>query len=221
MKQLILLFLTLCLVCSCTPTPVDTTPVLQNPAEETVHRFLQALEAFDTDRAEDLLLLESQEAAEFFLGLDDRGFALYSEVSFDTPSLPLYLQYAAGKMTHQITSSQEDEGGMRVKAYVKWVDGSSLLVSAYGAFRDAALAAGLNGTPYPELSPFIDGRVVNAVHENAPLMKERVIAFALEEQNGQWKIRFESELSSLFCGSLFDDPKGLEEAMEAVGVPMN
>ncbi len=221
MKRLIPVLLTLLLLFSCAPAPQSSLPLPEDPAEQAAELFLRALEAFDTDGAESLLMLEKDEAESFFLGLDDRAFSLYNEVSFDTDSLPLYLQYAAGKMTHRITSSQREGKTAAVKAYVKWVDGSALLSSAYGAFKDATLAAGLNETDYPQLAPFIDSFVVSAVHEDAPQMKESVISFSLEEQNGQWKIRFQSELSSLFCACLFDDPKGLEQAMEAVGVPMS
>lgn len=222
MKRILLFFLTLVLLASCTPAPQESAPLPEDPAERTVELFLRALEEFDTDAAEELLYFESpQEGDVFFLGLDSEGFTLYDDLSIYTENIPLYLRFAAGKMSHRITSSQEENGTVTVKAYVNRVDGSSLFPSAFAAFGDATLAAGLNGSPYPTLVPFIDTYLLNAVHNGSPAMTESVIVFTVRQDGSQWRIRFQNGLSSLFCASLFDDPAGIRKAMKKVGVDLS
>lgn len=215
MKRLIPLFLTLLCLCSCQAGPE---PLYKNDAEEAAYHFLEKVRDFDTDAAEQMLLLQPDEV--FFLAMDDATTELYDDVCFDTKNLGLYFQYAAPKMTFRITSSQISGDTATVKAYVKLVDGSGLLTSAYGGYQDACIAASLNNQPMPELSAHVDEAVLNAVYQGEPAMAEMIAEFTLTNLDGTWRIHSDPSLCPLFTARVFVNPDVLKTNMKEVGLDL-
>ena len=218
MKRLILILSILLCLCSCAESPAKSEAVYANEAEACVGEFLQLLGDFDTQQAEELLLLEKDEV--FFLAMDDDTTELYTWVSYDTPSLPLYLRYAAQKLSFRITSSQVEEQRATVKAYVKTVDGSTLLCNAYGGYKTACEAAALNGKPLPELAAHVDEAVLSAIHTKEPAMTERIAQFSLVKTENGWRIRSDPSLCPLFTAGIFEKADTLKGAMKDVGLEM-
>ncbi len=219
MKRLIPLLLALFCLCACQAVPVSpSSPAYTNEAEECVVRFMQRLQAFDFDGAERLLL--PQEGEVFFLAMDDATTELYTEVSYDTDSLPLYLQYAAKKLSFRVTSSVLEEETAVVKAYVKSVDGSTLLAGAYGGYKNACEAAALGGKPLPELKAHVDEAVLSAVHDREPAMTETIAEFHLKKTDGTWRICSDPSLCPLFTAHLFEKAETLKRAMKDVGIEL-
>ena len=218
MKKLILFGLCLVLFSACAPAQPKSEPLPQpeNAAQACVYGFLQALKAFDTDQAETYLDLSGQTDL-FFLGMDEKTFDLYWLVGDDTTALDILMQQAAGRLEYKATSGQMEADRAVVNCYVKRVDGSRTLIQAYGALKDATVAAALNGKEPPKLFDFIDSHLRTQLHQE-PTFTEEIVTFNLKNTPQGWRILPDSALCPLFTAGLFSNPKGLIEAMEAVGI---
>ncbi|MBQ9544320.1 MAG: hypothetical protein IJV00_04260 [Clostridia bacterium] len=191
-----------------------TTP-LSEP-EETVAAFLDALKEGDFDKAEDYILIDENEV--FFFGMDDRQFELYQTVGLSADSVSLLFRYSGSIMQYKLTFCEIASDTAQVRSYVRLLNGKDFLTSVYGGLYQAFVAAGLNGTEYPDTRAYVEDRIVQEIALDPPDTAEMIASFELKNVSGKWLIKPNADVCSVMTASLFDDPDSLESALKQVGM---
>ncbi|MBE6591427.1 MAG: hypothetical protein E7646_05245 [Ruminococcaceae bacterium] len=221
MKKIIILTLCLLMLCSCTVTEQGTkTKEFQNEFEKMADEFIAAVKKYDIDTVEAMMDLSKEESG-YFLGLDDEGFYLYSMVGIYTENVPLYMQYAVRDAEYKFTTSSIGSDKATVNMYVSIKDGSTIIAEAFGALKNAFVTSELNGKEPPDMKKFIDEHILSAIHTDSQSKAELIVSLEFIKTDGKWLITPNSSICSLLTAELFDDPKAIINAMEAVGIDMS
>lgn len=180
---------------------------------QTVSDFLEAVKAYDHDRAEEYLA-SSEEV--FFMGLSDSQFEIYTILDNFTDGMTMWIQNASPKTVYSFTYSNSDADTAQVRAYVKQIDGTALLTSALNGYREACVAAGLKDGDYPDLAAYLDERIVRDMRNDPPKYREIIAVFDLKKTDGKWLILPGKGVTQTMTCGLFENEEAIIKALEAM-----